>query len=337
MKKIEPVATFRTGFAASRHAICVSGAMDAFDPNEPYSRIYILNEKAPNLWTFNEHDFVITSLCTWRDPISPTTRYFAAVGEDGEVVVLSPNMDYEEVADSGLRRAASVGYGYLANIKQIGNGLYACGYAGQVYRRVTASRWEHIDDGILQSPGIGPGAYMVRAIDGPHEQAIYIAGAERDKGHPGRADYWNGHGWRRLELPTGTGLLTKIHIESAQRVWMVGANGTLLLGNALDGFHNFGPMRETKLILSMALFNGIGYLGTNLGLYKFDPNIPGQGFSKVRTGLDPELQDANIVQAVDGVLWSIGSKDIARFDGLVWKRFHHPDNPPILPTGAKIP
>jgi hypothetical protein len=43
----------------------------------------------------------------------------------------------------------------------------------------------------------------------------------------------------------------------------------------------------------------------------------------------PELQDAHVVDACDGVLWSIGEKDIARFDGKQWVRVDHPDNPPI--------
>lgn len=334
MTKLDPIATFRTGCAGTLKVICLSGAMDAFDPFEPYSRAYIFNETGPNKWLFNQHDFLIAALCVWQNPATLQARCFAALGEDGEVAFLSPEIQREEIADSGLRRANSAGYGYLAGLKQIGNRLYACGYAGQVYRRMAVNRWEHMDIGILQSPGIDDGAYMVRAIDGSDEQSIYIVGSESTKGHPGRADHWNGYEWRRLELPKGTGRLTTIHIESAARVWMVGADGTLLLGNNVDGFYNFGPLRETKLIFSIALFNGLGYLGTDLGLYKFDPNSPGKGFSKVRTGLDPVLQDANIVQAVDGVLWSMGSKDLARFDGSTWVRFHHPDNPSILPSGG---
>ena len=86
----------------------------------------------------------------------------------------------------------------------------------------------------------------------------------------------------------------------------------------------------------MALHNGVGYLATNVGLFKFDPAKPGGGFVKVRTGLVPELQDANVVQSVEGVLWSLGSKDLARFDGNAWQRFQHPDNPPIQ-TAAALP
>jgi hypothetical protein len=331
MNKVQPVATFRTAFAASRSAICLSGAMDAFDAAEPYSRVYIFNERAPHVWTFSQHDFSVPALCTWRDPQTPKTRYFAALGEDGQLAVLAPSIQREEIADSGLGRPASTGFGYVTSLKQIGTRLYACGDGGQIYRRLATDRWEHMDGGILQAPGIGKGAYMISAIDGPAEGSIYIAGSERGRGQPGRADHWNGHMWTRLTLPSGTGRLTAIHVESAERVWMVGAKGTLLLGNAFDGFRNFGPLGDTKLILSMTLFQGLGYLGTNVGLYKFDPAIPGRVYAKVRTGLDPELQDANVVQAVDDVLWSIGPKDLARFDGQAWTRIHHPDNPPIAP------
>ena len=41
------------------------------------------------------------------------------------------------------------------------------------------------------------------------------------------------------------------------------------------------------------------------------------------------VTDANIVDSYDKVLWSIGPKDIARFDGKKWERIHHPDNPRI--------
>ena len=52
----------------------------------------------------------------------------------------------------------------------------------------------------------------------------------------------------------------------------------------------------------------------------------------------PELQDANVVDSVEGVLWSIGPKHIARFDGQSWSRIHHPDNPPIgAPSGCATP
>ncbi len=334
MDKIPPVATFRTGCAGARHVVGLSGAMDAFSPDEPYSRLYMFNERSPKLWTFNEHQFVVPALCLWRDPKQPGTRSFAALGENGVLVMLGADTRYENIADGGLGRAGAAGYGYLSGLRQVGEHLYACGYAGQVYKRHDPDDWRHIDDGLLQSVGIGDGGYAAQVIDGPHEKSIYVAGSENTRGYPPRVDHWDGQGWKRQSLPPEAGRLTNILIDSPERIWLVGSKGTLLLGNATDGFRSFGPLGEKKLLLSVALYNGVGYLATNLGLFKFDPTKPGGGFVKVRTGLEPELRDANVVQSVDGVLWSLGSKDLARFDGKVWQRFDHPDNPPIRAVAA---
>jgi hypothetical protein len=107
---------------------------------------------------------------------------------------------------------------------------------------------------------------------------------------------------------------------------MCGANGTLLLGNAVDGFKSLSSVDDNQLFLSVCKFQDKIYLGSNLGLFVYDPARHDAGIAKVQTGLSPELQDANIVDSVGEVLWSIGPKDIARFDGRQWERIHHPDN-----------
>ena len=329
MNQIQPVTTFRTACAASRAAVCLSGAIDAFDPTEPYSRLFILNERAPHLWTFNEHDFLIPSLCTWRDPATPDRRVFAALGEDGQVVLLFPELIHERILGAGLHHESAAGYGYLNDIQQIGGHLYACGFSGQVYRRDGPDNWVHVDDGLLQPPEIRGGEYFAQVINGPHEQAIYLAGSINVEGYPARADYWNGDRWSSITLPATAGRITNMFIESPARIWMCGDNGTVLLGNAQDGFRSMTALGNTDLLLSITRFQDAMYVGSNVGLFRFDPDKPGSVLRRVRTGLSPELVDANVAQAADDVLWSIGPKDIARFDGSQWQRFHHPDNPRI--------
>lgn len=304
--------------------------MDAFDPHEPYSRIYFRNERAPNLWVYNQHDFVIPSVCLAYDPMNPGKRIFVAIGEDGQVVFLGPQQRQEQIADAGLRPPSGKGLGYVSCIRQIGERLYACGYSGQVYRRDDVDDWKHMDQGILQPPAMTDGEYAAQIIDGPDEQAIYLAGAENLRGYPPRADFWNGHEWRGLELPPSAGRITNMHIESDERVWLCGARGTLLLGNAAEGFVAVSPSESVGLISSVTRFRDLIYVGTNQGLYSLDPTQSAPLLEPVHTDLQPELTDANIVQGVDDeVLWSMGPKDIARFDGARWERFHHPDNPRI--------
>jgi hypothetical protein len=329
MTELPPTVTFRTGFAASRAAICLSGAMDAIDPTTPYSRVFVRNERAEHVWRHDEHDFLVPSICTWRDPATPSLRVFAALGEDGQVVLMFADPVEERILGAGLHHESSIGYGYLNEIKQIGGHLYACGFSGQVYRRDSAGDWVHMDEGLLQSPDLDGGEYFVQSIDGPHERAIYAAGSVHVPGHPARADFWNGERWTPLTLPPTAGRITRIFVESPTRVWMCGDNGTVLSGNAAEGFRTMTALGNTDLLLSITKFQDVMYVGSNVGLFRFDPERPDAVLRKVETGLQPELADANVVQAVDDVLWSMGPKDIARFDGTVWERFDQPDNPRI--------
>ena len=329
MQKLQPIATFRTGAAGARFIICLSGSMDALEPTEPYSRIYLRDERVhPNPWSFSEHHFAIPSVCLWRNPATGH-RSFATLSEHGEVVLRLTSVVHEQIPDAGLNHPLAKGYGYLNDIQQIGTHLYACGFSGQVYRRNGDNDWVHMDQGILQKPGMNGGEYFAQAINGPHERAIYLVGCEYRDGYPPRADFWNGHQWSRLDLPVTASRLTNIYVESEERIIMCGDNGTLLAGNARDGFTTMGPLDATQLFTSVTKFQDLYYLGSNMGLFQFNPKSVARAFRKVRTRLQPELQDANIVEAVDDVLWSMGTKDIARFDGVKWERFHHPDNPPI--------
>lgn len=329
MTKLQPIATFRTGVAGAQFVICLSGAMDAFDPTEPYSRIYFLNQHAPNLWTFNEHDFVIPSVCVWRPSSPQSQRTFVALSENGQVVFLGPNQTQEQIPDAGLNHSLSKGFGYLNDIQQIGEHLYACGFSGQIYRRNGENDWIHMDEGILQQPDMRGGEYCVQVINGFNEQNIYIAGSQNLKGNPPRADFWDGKKWTNIVLPKSSGRITNIFVESEDKIWMCGSKGTILFGNAKEGFSNLNEFEKNHLFLSICKFKDKVYLGSNLGLFTFNPKKYSEGIEKVLTAMQPEIQDANIVETVDNILWSMGSKDIARFDGVKWERFNHPDNPPI--------
>lgn len=327
---IDPVATYRTG-CATTWMVCLSGAMDAFDPDEPYTQIYLFDIEEPD-WNFNEHDDVVSSICLWSNPADADDRYFAALCENGDVVIEDESLTHERISGAGIGRPDSKGYGYLNDIRQIGSHLYACGASGQVYRRNSPGNWAHMDDGLLQPPDTESGLYVPVAIAGPAEDSIYVVGYVDDAGLPPRADHWDGRKWHRVDMPSGAARLTNLYVESAKRIWMCGDNGTLLVGNAADGFVSVGPTADQKLIYSIALFRGVGFVGTNLGLFRFDPSRKGSPFRPVKTGLKPELVDANVVQSVDDeVLWSIGGKDIARFDGRTWTRYLDPDNGPLEP------
>ena len=324
---VQPITTFRSGVAGTRDYICLSGAMDAFEDFERYTRVITYDELADHIWSYHEEQYVVTSICIWRSSLN-AHRFFVTLGEDGEVGFMDADDHIEKIPGAGVHSEDAIGWGYMSAMKQIGNHLYACGGAGQVYKRLGPNKWVHMDEGILQAHDVAD-RLLPRAIDGPSEDAIYLVGSLAATGHPPRVHFWNGKTWRQLDLPKNAERIVNLYVESESRIWMCGANGTLLLGNAKEGFKSLSKVEDNQLFTSVCQYRDLIFVASNLGLFFYDPRHPAKGIQKVVTGLKPELQDANIVDSCEDTLWSIGPKDIARFDGKKWERIHHPDNPKI--------
>jgi hypothetical protein len=301
--------------------------MDALEDFERYTRVITYDELAEHIWSFHEEKYIVTSISIWRSSLN-APRFFVTLGEGGEVGFMDADDHIEKIPGAGVNSDDAVGWGYMSAMKQIGDHLYACGGAGQVYKRLGANKWVHMDDGILQAPDVAD-RLLPRAIDGPSENAIYLVGSLASTGHPPRVHFWNGKTWRQLDLPATAERITNLYVESESRIWLCGANGTLLLGNAKDGFKSVSRVEDNQLFYSACKFQEKIYLGSNLGLFAYDPADHKAGIREVVSKLSPEIQDANIVDSCDGVLWSIGSKDIVRFNGKDWERIHHPDNAKI--------
>ncbi|MCO5358617.1 hypothetical protein [Acidovorax kalamii] len=322
--------TFTTAMAYTDTSAYAAGSGDALDTFARFTRVVCYDANYHHLWVRHDQD--------WR---AVALAYFGPQHENfDDVVVLSEEGDVRYIGDhdpllekipgAGVFGAGAKGWGYLADIQQIGDSLYACGYKGQVYKRYGPNDWDHVDKGLLQDPKTAQEHRIaLSVINGPHENAIYAAGYQHADWLPPKAFFFNGTLWRELELPAVAERIVNMYVESEARIWMCGANGTLLLGNAQDGFKSLSTVDDNQLFTSVCKFQDKMYLASNLGLFIYDPANQDAGIQMVKTNLMPELQDANIVDSYDKVLWSIGPKDIARFDGTTWERIDHPDNPPI--------
>lgn len=326
---MEPIVTFTNAFTYLDDFVFFAAAGDEYENFAPFTRIFqYSNDPTPRWWHGDKN---------WR--VSSFSHFFSceekldcvvALSEEGNLSFYSDVLQNSElILGAGVYNESAGGWGYLSDLQQIGGHLYATGYAGQVYKRLGPDHWIHFDDGVLQQSGMQGGQYSVQVINGAHENAIYIAGCINAPYYPARASFWNGSTWQDLKLPDVAERITNLYIESESRIWMCGSNGTLLLGNASEGFKSLSTVDDNQLFLSICKFQNMLYLGSNMGLFVYDPNEQTNGIKKVVTGMTPELQDANIVDHVDKMLWSIGPKDIARFDGFKWERIHHPDNPQI--------
>ena len=211
----------------------------------------------------------------------------------------------------------------MRGLRVIGEGLYACGDGGQVYRRRGRGDWLHLDSRFLQ-PANTPfeDKLMMVQIDGPSEDEIYICG------YNGKMLFYDGTSARRIDLGTDAHLVD-ILVEDERSIWICGSKGVLLRGNHRDGFAPVPGVTGQSLFNSMALFDDKLYLaastGRPSGLFVYD-----YGFLRpVSTGLGPEIENPHTLTTRDGIMWAVSMKDMIRFDGTRWERIDFPGNDPI--------
>lgn len=326
INKMESSVTFTVGLAYEKGRLFVAASPDADPPYSPYTVWYVyVASDIEEPWVHFVTRWWAVAACRFHPP---GEEDWALVGmsNEGELDFGFTDSQFtEKIPGAGVNSDDAMGWGYMSALRQIGHHLYACGSAGQVYRRTQKGQWAHFDQGLLQTPEVSE-RLLLRAIDGPHEQAIYAIGAKSSSGLPAVAYFWNGQIWNAVPLPDIAERLTAIHVESEKRIWLCGANGTLLVGNAQDGFVNLSGIENKQLFLALGLFDRKIYLGSNIGLHTYDLMQPGRGIQSVFTGMATEIQDCHSISVVAGELWVIGTKDIATFDGQRWERIHHPDN-----------
>jgi len=319
--------TFTTGFAVTRDYFVAAGAMDEMPPFAPCTRVFSFDQSSSPSWTKHDEEWRVARIWSYFD--ESDNGYICLLSVEGDIKFLSEDTPItEKIPGAGVFSEDAGGWGYMNCLRQIGDHLYACGDGGQVYKRLGPDSWQHMDAALIQTPPVND-RLQLNSINGLTENDIYLSGDfPGPAGLEGKLFHFDGSDWRPLPIPE-VGYLNSIHIESPERIWVCGHNGALLLGNARDGFKDLSSVEDNQLFYSLTLFNGKVYLASNLGLFAYDPADLAARIRKVITGLMPELQDAHVVDACDGVLWSIGEKDIARFDGKQWVRVDHPDNPPI--------
>ncbi|WP_342364346.1 hypothetical protein [Terrarubrum flagellatum] len=318
---MNPPLIIRSASAYSKSILCVT-VMDRktwrSSPFEPENDVVYYNRDQPNPWgEATRIETNIISMTRYRYP-DRDRQIQVALAAEGHVGFFGREEGfYEKIPGAGLWADDAEGRGYMSAIRQIGARLYACGGGRQLYRREGSEHWERFDLGM---PGGQPNAddIIFADVNGPHEESIYVVGQN------GTA-YWKGpEGFLDLALPTSL-WLQQIHVENEKTIWICGRAGLLLRGNHIDGFRQVAAGDSREAFLSMAKYEGRLYLAAETGLHMLE----GDRIVRARTTLTPDLRDAHWIDVTDGVLWSIGYEDIARFDGEQWERLDLPGNPPI--------
>ncbi|QEI07097.1 hypothetical protein FXN63_15560 [Pigmentiphaga aceris] len=340
MSKHSPAATIESGSLIRGDFALLNTSIDSLPQSDvDFSRVSAYEYTDAEVpWAYRDYDYVVASVGYW-----PATGLRCVLSREGEGRLYGPGGKPDhtfQIPGAGVFNDTAIGLGYVNRIRAIGDHLYVCGQSRQVWRfeidgkHVASGKWHDVAGDMRQAPMPAldvdlEGDELDRWLDehdaidlvdinGPAEDDIYVVGDE--------AWHWNGNAWHQLALPAEAPLHA-IEVVSHEVIYLVGQNGTVLTGNARDGFVDLSRPEDHQDFTGAACFEGNLFLAALEGLYHYDANTT--RIVPIATGLTPELQDAHQLEAKDGILWSFGFKDLAWFDGKRWTRVDHPDNPPI--------
>src|SRR5262249_11807282 len=145
------------------------------------------------------------------------------------------------------------------------------------------------------------------AIDGFSTDEIYAAGRN--------GEIWrhDGSRWNRLDSPTDM-ILTNVCCAGDDNVYVCGRNGTLLRGRD-DRWHMIEQQVTNEDFWGLVWYEEKLYLSTVHFVYTFAEGV----LEPVDFGADVPRTCFQL-SAADGVLWSIGAKDVMSYDGNRWTR-----------------
>jgi cellulase/cellobiase CelA1 len=219
----------------------------------------------------------------------------------------------EHVVD-GPRAKGSKGpkdRGPLRGVRRIGSHIYVVGMDRQAYRREGPKHWQSVGPPSWRQRGRQPpGAADVKgfeAVDGFSESDIYAVGWD--------GEIWNydDRKWQPLPSPAKE-VLVDVCCAGDGMVYACGREGLLVRGRARS-WEVIKLRGMTQDIWSLAWFNGRLYLSTMSRVF----TLEGKALAAVGFGSDTP-KTCHRLSVGDGVLWSIGAKDVFTFDGTKWTR-----------------
>ena len=235
----------------------------------------------------------------------PAERYLV-LGTDGSVRASGGGAIKEEspIASCGVDPKKR---GPLREIRGIANGrAYAVGTCRQAYVREDEDQWRCID----QSAQVGDTPITdtsFESIDGYSEQEIYAVGWE------GEIWQYDGAVFTQRNSPTRLAL-HKVRCAPDGFVYACGQLGTLLRGRH-DQWEMIGHDSTQDDLWGMEVFDGQLYVSSNHGVYRLEDGT----LQPVDFG-DDVPRTCYHLSAADGIMWSIGPKDVMQFDGVTWTR-----------------
>lgn len=219
------------------------------------------------------------------------------VGEDGDVCTY--------VGGKSTREKIKPAPILIRNAKTIKGLVHVCGMRRQLYRRIDECNW--IDISAPFSEANEEAGF--EAIDGFAIEELYAVGWN------GEIWQYNDTKWINRDSPTNV-ILTSICCAADETVYIGGREGALLKGRK-DSWEIIKWEDNIDVdIWDLCWFNNTLYVATTSYLY----TLNGNQLDEVDFG-EVDVSSCFSLTESDGVLWSIGNKDVLSFDGTSWKRY----------------
>ncbi|WP_415182318.1 hypothetical protein [Phaeovulum sp.] len=194
----------------------------------------------------------------------------------------------------------------IRGVSEAGRDIVACGANLRVYRRLGPDNWEEF----------GPGDNMsdefqnnhLESIGGYSESEIYATGRD------GMIWWYDGAHWTGVQCATNLAFLSVVCAEDGY-VYVGGINGIMAKGRR-DEFVVYTPPAPLRDIWALQDFRGAIYCAMTRALLTWTPD---EGFVPVPEAMLLAKTFYNLGKGKE-VLWSLGEKDVLRFDGAAWTR-----------------
>ncbi|MBU2980558.1 hypothetical protein KO498_01910 [Lentibacter algarum] len=270
----------------------------AFDTSEPHSAVYTVTPTLASQVEF--YQFTVTGLTY-------------AAGGSGELFVLNEVGQvavFDDKSDGNEANLETLGtqQGVMRDIGVAGDQIVACGANLQAYRRLGPDRWESFgptDDLLSDYPG-----NHLESIDGFAADEIYAAGRS------GMIWWYDGDQWTPVQCTTNLAFLSVV-CGADGSVYVGGQRGVVAKGRK-DAFTVYAPDEPKADIWGIQEFDGKIYCAMMRALASWSED---KGLDVVSEAMEIGETFYNLGHG-GNVLWSLGAKDVLRYDGQSWSRIN---------------
>jgi hypothetical protein len=272
-------------------AIVLAVVRKLVDENTDHTLVYY---RYSDTWYLHKSNLAITSACF---PSGDAVE-MALLSADGIVTRLRKGNKSEEVIDSSDDGPSELVI--MRHITEINGTQFAVGMARHAYRKTQgAAVWERIDATCFVPRAQRTRSVGFYSVDGFTDKDIYAVG------YKGEIWSFDGVGWLQRPSPTNVVLTNVACDHELSRVVICGLAGTILVGR--DDQWEELQQSETKAdFWGMTHCDGKTFLSSDDGVFE----LKGKELERIEF---PDGQSTtSFVGSAQGVVWSVGAKDIFR-------------------------